>query len=140
MTTHLLAARPEGLLPLFLEPLIHMDALGVSEVAVRLERVEEVRPRGLGPPPRAGLGCGQAVKGMVDLEGIEVRGVVLKLAGGRGERVEVVGLRLGGVPVLVGAPRAANEEPCGRQRGQEVKGLFVRSVGRSVGWLWCTRI
>lgn len=73
---------PEGLFPLVLEPLVDVDTLRVGEVAVGLEHVEEVLPRGLRAPAGARLRAGEAVEGVVDLEGIKMRGVVRKLARG----------------------------------------------------------
>lgn len=100
----------------------------MGEIAVGLEHVEEVRPRGLRAPAGARLRAGEAVEGVVDLQGIKVRGVVRKLARGGGEGVEVAWLDFGRVPVLVAATRATDEESSRPQGGQEVEGLGLGGV------------
>lgn len=124
-SAYLLAARPEGLLPLPPEPLVHVDALGVRKVAVCFENVQEFGPWRLRAPAGARLGAREVIKRVVYFQGIEVRGVVGELARGGRERIEVVRLGRGGVPVFVAAARAADEEARGRQGGQEVEGLAM---------------
>jgi hypothetical protein len=94
-----------------------MRALGVGEVSMDLEGVAEPRPRRrLGCPSSDGIERREAIERVIDLESIEMRGVMCVFLPRPLKRVKILGPGWADVPVPVGAATAAENEAVGRKR------------------------
>jgi hypothetical protein len=135
------AAWPVLFRPFLDPPFIDMRALGVGEVAMDFERVAEPRPRRrLGCPSFDGIKRREAIERVIDLKGVEMRGVMRIFLSCSLEGVNILGLGGADVPVPVGAATAAENEAVGRKRrwvDGEDKGSSSSSGSRSSGSSSC---